>query len=567
MSSLTRYLCIPVIIFMVGLSSSALAAPPNIVLLLTDDQGFGDLGHTGNPILKTPAIDAFAQESIEFRKFYVSPVCTPTRASLMTGRYNYRTGAIDTWKGLATMHQDEMTLAEVLKKEGYATGLFGKWHLGDTYPYRPQDQGFDTVLMHRGGGIGQPSDPPGNTYFNPYLTLNGQMQEFEGYCMDIYTDHTLAFIEANQDQPFFAYLATNTPHTPLQVPEKYSQPYLDAGVPEKTSLIYGMVANIDENFKRVLDKLDELNLTENTIVIFMSDNGPKVFSDARHVAGMRGEKTQIYEAGIRSPFFFRWPATFDSPRQIDTIAAHIDLMPTLLEACGLDSSSSDFDGANLLPLMKEASADWPNRTLFMQWHRGAPPAPYCNFAAIEDRYKLLQQNNAKDPKKPVIFELYDLQKDPSETVNLAETHPEIVNRIRLAYDKWFEDVSSTRGYPEMPSHIGSHNENPVLLTHQDRMSGKIWGVSDYYSDAFWPIEILQDGDYQVTFDLYSEQEDDATAVLNIGDQEFTTEIASGSTEGVFKKLPLKKGTARLTAKINSSSKSSSPRFVELEWLP
>ncbi|MEM9026568.1 MAG: arylsulfatase, partial [Verrucomicrobiota bacterium] len=301
------------------MAGSLAATVPNIVLLLTDDQGYGDLGYTGNPDIKTPTIDAFARESVVFENFYVSPVCTPTRASLLTGRYNYRTGAIDTWMGRSTMHQGELTLAEVLKDAGYATGLFGKWHLGDTYPYRPQDQGFDSVLMHLGGGIGQPSGPAGNAYFDPVLWENGQEKTFRGYCMDIYTDATIQFIKNHKDRPFFAFLATNTPHTPLQVAPAYSRPYFESGLPEETSIIYGMMSNIDDNFARVLNTLEDLQIADNTIVIYMSDNGPKIFHpDRRFRAGLKGEKTGVYEGGIRSPFFMRWPKKFQNHQTLST---------------------------------------------------------------------------------------------------------------------------------------------------------------------------------------------------------------------------------------------------------
>lgn len=560
--------CWVVALIMSFLSATAAnAGSPNILILLTDDQGFGDLSYYGNPHLKTPAIDSFARESVEFKRFYVSPVCAPTRASLLTGRDSYRTGVTDTWKGMATMHQDEVTLAEVLRQEGYATGLFGKWHLGDTYPYRPQDQGFDTVLMHRGGGIGQPSDPPGNSYFDPQLLWQGKMKSFSGYCMDIYTDKTIEFITAHQNQPFFAFLATNTPHTPLQVPDSYAEPYLEAGLPEETSKIYGMVANIDHNFARILAKLDELGLAENTITIFMSDNGPKVFSDIRHMAGMNGEKTDVLEAGIRSPFFLRWPAGLKAPQVIETIAAHIDLMPTLLDACKIAGTDYALDGQSLMPLMTGASTAWPERTIFIQWHRGKPPKPYRNFAAIGTRWKLLQRNDKFSETKPQNFELYDLEKDPGETRNLADTHPDIVERLRSRYDQWLADVSSTRGYADLPSGIGSLQENPVLLTHQDRLGGKKWGTDDFYPDAYWPVDLLQDGVYTVTFDLYKKVSESATAVFTLGNQTFQTRIPAGSQQAVFKDLTLRKGSGKVTARINVSEALLGPRFVQIKWTP
>jgi len=275
---------------------------PNVILVITDDQGYGDLGVHGNQEIQTPNLDSFATESVHFKNFYVCPVCAPTRASLMTGRYNYRTGVVDTYLGRAMMFGDEVTLAHSLGEAGYKTGIFGKWHLGDNYPMRPDDQGFQEALVHKGGGIGQPSDPPGNTYFDPVLYHNGRDKKYEGYCTDIFTNATIDFIEKNRNQPFFAYLSTNAPHTPLQIHDKYVQPYLDKGLDETTAKVYGMITNLDENMGRLLSRLDELDLSENTIVIFMTDNGAQ---QSRYNAGLRGRKGTVYEGGIRVPFYIR----------------------------------------------------------------------------------------------------------------------------------------------------------------------------------------------------------------------------------------------------------------------
>ncbi len=547
------------------LGSSRAESRPNILLLLTDDQGYADLGCHGNKDINTPTIDRFAEEGVEFTRFYVSPVCAPTRASLMTGRYNYRTGVTDTWFGRATMAAEEFTLAEALKSAGYATGLFGKWHLGDTYPYRPEDQGFDEVLMHRGGGIGQPSDPPGSSYFDPLLFHNGTMKKFPGYCMDVYTDAVVQFIETNKNKPFFAYLATNTPHSPLQVSDAYADPYREKGLAEETAKVYGMITNIDDNFGRVLAKLDELNLTENTIVIYMSDNGPRVFNEDRFTGTLRGAKTQVFEGGIRAPFFMRWPERLEAGRKIETIAAHIDVMPTLLDACEVESPrNGGLDGISLLPLMRDAEIDWPSRALFFQWHRGDEPTSYRNFAAVTQKHKLMQNQNHHKENAPMKFELFDLQNDPEESADIADRHPETAAKMKADYDKWFADVGATRGFGPLPSWIGTPHENPMVLTQQDRRGAEGWGNGNYHPNAFWPIRVMTNGEYTCTARFYAPLESKGRVFLKIGDRVFSEPVGRGASERTFEHVDLKEDDSTITAWAKLDDQNVSPRFLDIE---
>ncbi|MFW6164407.1 MAG: arylsulfatase, partial [Planctomycetota bacterium] len=307
---------------------------PNVVLVMTDDQGIGDMSCHGNEKLDTPNIDRLAREGVEFTQFLVCPVCAPTRACLMTGRYNYRTGVTDTYLGRAMMHADEVTVAEMLGQGGYRTAIYGKWHLGDNYPLRPEDQGFHEAIVHNGGGIGQPSDPPGSGYFDPVLRHNGEWKKYEGYCTDVYFDQALEFIQANRDRPFFVYLPTNAPHGPFIVADDLWKPFKAKGLDARTAKVYGMVKNIDENIGRLLAKLEELELAENTIVIFLCDNGP---NGRRYTMGLRGHKGSVYEGGIRTAFFVRWPSVTAkrAGAKDHHLAAHIDLAPTLLDACGV----------------------------------------------------------------------------------------------------------------------------------------------------------------------------------------------------------------------------------------
>ncbi len=501
-----------------GLAMVAALAPaapptrrPNVLLILTDDQGYGDLGFHGNPQIRTPRLDALARESVRFRTFYVSPVCSPTRSSLMTGRYNYRTGVVDTFRGRSMMHPDEVTLAEMLQPAGYRTGIFGKWHLGDNAPLRPIDQGFQEALVHRGGGIGQPSDPPGNSYFNPILEHNGKEEKTQGYCSDVFADAAIRFIEAEPGRPFFAYLAFNAPHEPLQVPDADLNPYLGLvptrGTPnighplpavipvDKTERVYAMVSNLDRNVGRVLDRLDSLGLAQETIVVFLTDNGPQ---QPRYNAGMLDRKGNVHEGGIRVPCFIRWPGTLEPGRVVEQAAAHIDLTPTLLEACAVAKPESvAFDGRSLLPLLKGQGGDWPDRTLYFQWHRGDVPELHRAFAARSGRYKLVQPKGVEPLPlpDPLHYELYDMLADPLEMTDIAVQKPDIVSAMRRDYEAWFRDVRLTRDFAPPRIHLGSPAEHPTTLTRQDwRGEATAWETGML---GGWDVEVVRPGLYDL----------------------------------------------------------------------
>ena len=338
---------------------------PNIVVIMPDDQGYGDHGVTGNTVIRTPNIDALAQESASMSDFYVCPVCSPTRASLMTGRYHYRTRVVDTFKGRSMMEPEEVTVAEVLQDAGYATGIFGKWHLGDNYPLRPDDQGFDESYIHRGGGLAQPSEPIENNrrYTNPILFENGKQIETEGYCTDLYFDAAIRFIDRckQEGKPFFVYLPTNAPHGPYHdVPDELYQYYKTVdlksimvgkkGNVDQLARIAAMIENVDQNIGRLDQHLKEQGLFDNTMVVYLVDNGP---NSMRFAGPFRGMKATVHEGGIRSPFFVRWPGRLLPGTVSDRIAAHIDLLPTLADAAGASvPARANVDGRSLLPLLE-----------------------------------------------------------------------------------------------------------------------------------------------------------------------------------------------------------------------
>jgi arylsulfatase A-like enzyme len=512
-------------------SSAQKIQHPNVVLIITDDQGYGDLGFTGNPHVKTPVLDNLARESIRFNRFYVSPVCAPTRASLMTGRFSLRTGVRDTYNGGAIMAPEEVTIAEMLKTAGYTTGAFGKWHLGDNYPSRPNDQGFDESLIHLSGGMGQPGDfttffKRDSSYFDPVLWFNGEQKGYEGYCSDIFADEAVAFIEKNQEKPFFCYLSFNAPHTPLQVPEEYYNLYKnidpasgfpDDGRPfpqmsekdkEDARKVYAMVTNIDDNVGKVLQKLEELEIANNTLVIFMTDNGPQ---QPRYVAGMRGRKGSVYHGGVRVPFFLKFPVLFHGNRDIETTTAHIDILPTLAEICSAKiPTDRKIDGKSLLPLLKEENiADFDNRPLFFYWTRRLPEL-YQNIALQKGPYKLVGHTNFDAPLEN--FELFNIQEDEFELKNILPENSSLASEMKTELDQMIHEISNSPHLQNPPRIvIGSEQENPVYLNRNDAGGARgIWTQEEVF--GFWKVKILE-GKYNIRFKFIQPLESAGTMFL------------------------------------------------------
>ena len=486
---------------------------PNVIIIMTDDQGFGDLGINKNPNIITPNIDQFASESVQFDNFFVSPVCAPTRASLMTGRYSLRTGVRDTYNGGAIMSNTETTIAEILKEADYSTGIFGKWHLGDNYPFRPSEQGFDESIIHLAGGIGQVGDftnyYKGNTsYFDPILWKNNKKNQYDGYCSDIFAENAVKFIEKNKNKPFFCYLSFNAPHTPLQVPKKYYNMYkdLDPEVSfkdeslaskmsekdkEDARRIYGMVTNIDDNVGKVLNKLTELGIEEETIIIFMTDNGPQQF---RYNSNMKGLKGTVYNGGTRVPFYIKYAEKFKNSKVISRMSAHIDILPTILELCNLKiPSDRKIDGQSLVPLIN--SKPFNDRHLFSYWTRRFPEK-YINMSIQNDNYKLVGNNDYNGKIKD--FELYDLIADPLESKNVINQNIEIAKSFKIEMDNSIDDLLSSENIKNPPRIIiGSEFENPTVLNRNDASGERgIWAQNDIYS--YWKVNFKK-GTYDFKF--------------------------------------------------------------------
>ena len=544
---------------------------PNIVLIMTDDQGYGDLSSMGNTVLDTPHIDSLARQGASVDTFYVSPVCSPTRASLMTGRYNYRTRLVDTFKGRSMMEPEEYTIAEALVESGYRTGIYGKWHLGDNYPMRPTDQGFDESLIHLGGGLGQPSEPRENNrrYTNPILFYNNQPIQTYGYCTDVYFDGAIDFIDESlkAERPFFTYIATNAPHSPYHdVPEALYQKYKNRDLSpillgndqdtDTVARVFAMNENIDQNVGKLLAHLERRRIAENTIVIFMVDNGPNT---RRYVANSRGKKNEVHDGGIRSPFYIRWPAQLDPGMRVEKVAAHIDVMPTLLEAAQATlPSDHPFDGRSILPLLKGDSVNWPDRSLILQIHRGDEPIPLHHIAVREQRWKLVHptgfSNSSMAPDVPL--ELYDMVSDPAETKNLFEERPEIANRLIQTYENWFTDVSSTRPDNYVPPRIilGTEYETSTTLSTQDRRETQSGGE--------WLLQFEGRRQYDVEF-LWKETVSDLELELKIGDILSTLKIESATDTARIQKLRIPSGEASLSTRVLKGNKKNNPYHIVL----
>lgn len=478
---------------------------PNVVVFVTDDQGIGDFSGSGHPLIRTPFLDRLAAGSPEVERFYVSPVCSPTRASLMTGRWNYRTGVVDTWIGRSMMRPEERTLGEVWSDAGYATGIFGKWHLGDCAPMRPQDQGFQEVLVHRGGGLAQPSEPPANDhrYTNPILFHNGEALETQGYCTDVYVDYALEFIDASAEagRPFLACVTTNAPHGPFDdVPlEAYNQvkkrwasageePFV--GNMERELMIAAMVENIDRNVGRLLQRLEERGQLENTIFVFFNDNGPV---GGRPAGELRGHKASVYEGGIRSPLWVHWPGELSPGTRVAEPMAHVDLMPTLAALCGIDAPSGvdghDFSEA----LLGESDGDL-ERWIVLQSHRGNCPAFEHHFAVVGDRWKLVRASGfgRNAPPENAPFELFDLRADPGEQRDVSGEHPEVAAELREVYGRWYADVTAELDAEGRPPRIavGTAAEPETHLTLQDcyYAEGEGWRAN---SEGRWLLNVAE----------------------------------------------------------------------------
>ena len=569
------------------LVTSVWARQPNVILIMTDDQGYGDLACHGNPILKTPNLDKLYSESVRFTDFHVSPFCTPTRAALMSGNHPGVTGAYRTSAGRTMMHPSEKTLAHLFAENGYKTGMTGKWHLGDNAPHRPQDRGFQDVVWHRCGGVGQASDHWGNDYFDDTYervrpgSRKGTFEKFNGYCTDVWFREGMRFITENQNEPFFLYIATNAPHGPYRVDPKWAEPYQVEGVNNPN--FFGMIANIDHNLGLLRDHVKELKLAENTILVFMTDNGtsagckfPGLDTEPIMVfnGGMRGKKSSIYEGGHRVPFFLHWPGGgYSKGRDVETLAAHIDVLPTLADLCKLPKPDKrfDVDGLSLTPLLAGKAKSWKRNHLFLQYHGGAHHkfalGPLTNSVVMTERWRLVNTDKAE--------ELYDIVNDPAQRNNIVSQRPGIVKDLRTAYQSFWKRVSP--GLKPVAIDLGDPTENPTVLCSQDwrpETGNPPWNFRSIKGIPKvtypWLVNILEAGKYRLTFRQFPKEADKkidgVRAKIKIAGMEKVAPIPDNSKAAIFT-LNLPAGITELWTYIyDQSEKMGGAYFTEVEKL-
>ena len=529
---------------------------PNVLLVMIDDVGWGDFSFSGNPWIKTPTVDRLMKEGTLLSNYHVDPTCSPSRSALMTGRYSDRVGVWHTINGRSNLRRRETTMGDVFSANGYATAMFGKWHLGDSFPFRPEDRGFRHVVCHGGGGVGQGPDYFGNDYFDDTYCRNGKWERFEGFCTDIWFDEAKKFIKANANRPFFAYLAPNAAHGPYNVDLKYSDPYADDPkicVPN----FYGLIANLDENLSKMLDFLKAEGLDRNTILIFTTDNGTAAGFNPKtgcgYDGGLRGKKGSQYDGGHRVPFVIRWPdGRVEAGKDVSRLTAHVDVLPTLVDLCGLRLPKKiDFDGTSLRELLYTDGVRWPDRSLVVESQRMLDPKKWWTCAVMTDRWRLINGQM-----------LYDVQKDRKQADDVADDYPETCERLRGDYEAFWNSVEPDQSIISRPL-IGD-DRCPVNVLYSLDWFQEEYSAWDQYSirtgklqEAHWEIEVARDGTYEfslrrwpaetdepIVSGRYGKRLDFKKARLRIQAVDETLEIPSGAREVTFR-VQLKKGPAQL----------------------
>ena len=477
---------------------------PNIIFVLTDDQGYGDLSCLGNPILNTLVLDRLHADSVRLTDFHVAPMCTPTRGELMTGQDALRNGATFVCMGRSLLRADLPTMADILADNGYHTGHFGKWHLGDNYPYRPQDRGFHETIHHPAFGITSAADYYGNDYFDDHYRHKDEIKQYRGYCTDVWFEEAMRWMEGchRRNEPFFAYIATNAPHGPYWVPDEYRRPYLD-GIRRDEASFFGMIANIDENMAQLEKFLLDNGIRDNTILIFMTDNGTAM-GEGIYNAGMRGRKTSLYEGGHRVPCFIRWPAAgLEGGRDVGGVTRGVDILPTLIDLCDLQAPDGwTCDGLSLAAHLRRPDKAVADRMSVVQYGHanegaGTGFTGRHRAAVMWGRWRLVDGQ-----------ELYNIGEDPGQQQDMAAANPELVKQLRGQYGAWWDGVNSTLTSYQ-PLTIGADAENPARLcscdwawVYADNQRGMRGPVMD---SGTWHVDAARAGLYSFTLRRWPEE--------------------------------------------------------------
>jgi arylsulfatase A-like enzyme len=540
-------------------------ARPNIVLVMTDDQGYGDISAHGNDVLRTPFLDVLHSESVRLTDFHVNPTCAPTRSALMTGRTNLRAGVWHTINGRSIMDLKEQTMAEVFADAGYRTGMFGKWHLGDNWPYRPNDRGFQETVVHKGGGITQGPDFWGNDYFDDTYYVDGEPKPFKGYCTDVFFEEAEKFISSVGDEPFLAYISTNAPHAPYFCPDEWKKPYLDQGIQEPRASFYGMIANIDDNVGQLREYLQEKGLAENTIFIFMTDNGSAGASGAEGFnAGMRFKKGSHYDGGHRVPFFVSWPAGgLGGGVDVDQLTAHLDVLPTLTSLTGVPfSPKHELDGQDISWMLRGETRSY-SRTLFIDSQRIIQPRKWKSSAVVTKRWRMI--NGA---------ELYDMSVDPGQTTDVAGENPGVVAELRRRYEVYWESLKPEFahiawlpiGAKEMPElRLYAHD---WFMDHPGNAYHQIHAREFRPASGSWMVDVRRTGLYELRLmQVPAEAGVPLRAVrseLRIGAESWAKPVEAGAVEVVYY-VRLEAGKRKLQGwLIGEDGKNRGPYYLDVK---
>ncbi len=533
---------------------------PNIILILTDDQGYGDIGYHGNPILNTPHLDQFAKESLELTNFHVGTTCAPTRAGIMTARNANRNNAWHTIAGCSILLDDEETMPEVFAKNGYNTTMFGKWHLGDNYPYRPFDRGFQNAFYHGGGGVQQTPDLWNNNYFDDTYFRNGIPEKTEGYSTDVWFNEAIAYTKKQSNSPFFMYLALNAAHSPFNVPKAYADLYANAELTDVQKRFYGMISNIDDNFGRFIKHLKETDVFDNTIIIFTTDNGTaagiKYQKETKeplgYNAGLKGTKGSHYDGGHKVPFFISWPkGGIKQKTASNELIAHVDLLPTLAELTGLNYESKKvLDGKSMAASLTGQATD-TTRMLVVDTQRNQWPEKGRNSTVMQGTWRLVNGT-----------ELYNTKNDPGQQNDISNTYPNRVKKMQTFYDLWWQSLQNDIRYAEIP--LGNDKANPVLITVHDLHTEENlpWNQvqirqAKAFPKGYYSVKIVEDGTYE--FKLYRYPPETQLAlnatVNEIPKTPFISELPTG------KILAVSGGVIQIDDQKFESSKNASDEFI------